>query len=103
MPSIFEPYDDIPIYDGHVPEDLFAEFTARMPNVCTELLTEIPNGHLLARRDIMPLVCSGPVAVSTGGILTNATHRHCRRGVGIEITIWDRFGPYAHFWQTGSI
>jgi len=46
MSDTFEPYDDMPVHDDHVPEDLFAAFVEHMPQVCVDLILETREGSL---------------------------------------------------------
>jgi len=104
MPDSFEPYDDMPVHDDHVPQDLFAEFIERMPQVCVEIILETREGYLLAKRDITPPGWFWPGSrLYKGEKLTDAAHRIAAEELGIKVTIQDRYGPYAHFWQTSSI
>jgi len=104
MPDSFAPYDDMPVHGDYIPEDIFAEFIKHMPQVCVEIILETQQGYLLAKRDITPPVWFWPGSrLYKGETLPDAAHRIAAEELGIEITIEDQYGPYAHFWEESSI
>lgn len=97
------PYDGMAVRDEHVPEDLFAEFVERMPQVCVEIVLETAAGLFLAKRAIEPEIWFWPGSrLYKGETLEEAAHRVAREEVGIEVTILDQYGPYEHFWKESS-
>lgn len=104
MTESFDPYDDMPVHDEYLSEDVFSDFLAQMPQVCVELILETADGILLAKRDIDPPVWFWPGSrLYKGERLEDAAHRVGREELGIEIQIQDRYGPYAHFWENSSV
>lgn len=104
MSDAFEPYDAMAIDDEWVPEELFSEFIARMPQICVDLIVETEEGILLAKRDIHPPVWFWPGSrLYKGERLREAAHRIADEELGIEVDIVDQYGPYAHFWADRSV
>jgi colanic acid biosynthesis protein WcaH len=94
------------IHDEYVPEDLFAEFTARMPQVCVEVVLDTEAGILLAKRTNKP--AKGEWFWPGGRLykgekLESAAHRVAREELGIDVAIEERLGVYAHFWETSAV
>lgn len=94
------------IHDECVPEDLFAEFTVRMPEVCVEVILEAHDGVLLAKRANEP--AKGEWFWPGGRLykgeeLDDAARRIAREELGIEVKIEDRLGIYGHFWETSAV
>jgi len=94
------------IHDEYVPEDLFAELTARMPQVCVEVVLETGDGVLLARRANEP--AKGEWFWPGGRLykgeeLTEAARRVAREELGIEVSVEERLGVYSHFWETSAV
>ena len=91
------------VHDAHIPEELFSQFTARMPQVCVELIVESKEGILVAKRDIEPSVWFWPGGrLYKGEELDDAAHRIADEELGIEVRITDRYGPYAHLWEESA-
>jgi colanic acid biosynthesis protein WcaH len=104
MPDTANIYDDMPVHDDYLPEDLFTEFVKHMPQVCVDPILETQQGYLLAKRDITPPVWFWPGSrLYKGEQLTEAAHRIAAEELDIDITIEDQCGPYAHFWEESSI
>jgi colanic acid biosynthesis protein WcaH len=94
------------IHDKYVPEDLFAEFTARMPQVCVEVVLDTEEGILLAKRTNEP--AKGEWFWPGGRLykgekLESAARRVAREELGIEVAIEERLGVYGHFWETSAV
>jgi len=86
------------------PEDLLAEVIEYIPQVCVDLILETQQGYLLAKRNIMPPVWFWPGSrLYKGEALPEAAHRIADEELGVEISIEDRYGPYAHFWKSSSV
>lgn len=103
MPGAFEPFTDMDVEDGYIPEELFEEFLARMPQVCVELIVETDDGILLAKRENYPEVWFWPGGrVYKGELLREAAHRIATEELGLSVRIIDRYGPYEHFWEQGN-
>jgi colanic acid biosynthesis protein WcaH len=103
MPESTDPYEAMPVHDEFVPDALFSEFVARMPQICVDVLLEADEGILVAKRDIEPRIWFWPGGrLYKGERLEEAAHRIAREELGIEVRIQDRYGPYAHFWATSS-
>jgi colanic acid biosynthesis protein WcaH len=97
---------DMEIHDEFVPEDLFAEFTDRMPQVCVEVVLDTDEGVLLARRTNKPTKGEWfwpGGRLYKGEELEAAAHRVAREELGIEVEIVERLGVYAHFWETSAV
>ncbi|WP_254840970.1 NUDIX domain-containing protein [Natronomonas marina] len=104
MPDDVTPYEDMHVHDEHIPEDRFAEFIARMPQVCVDLILETQQGFLLAKREITPSVWFWLGSrLYKGERLPDAAHRIADEELGLDITIHDQYGPYAHFWESSSV
>jgi len=94
------------VHDEYVPEDLFAEFTARMPEACVEVVLETEEGVLLAKRANEP--AKGEWFWPGGRLykgekLEDAARRVAREELGIEVGVEGRLGVYAHFWETSAV
>lgn len=104
MTAPFEPYDEMPVHDEFVSEELFSDFLTHMPQVCVEVILETAEGILIAKRDIDPPVWFWPGSrLYKGERLEDAAHRVGQEELGIDIQIQDRYGPYAHFWEESSV
>ena len=94
------------VHDEYVPEELFAAFTARMPEVCVEVVLDAPEGVLLARRTNEP--AKGEWFWPGGRLykgekLEPAARRIAREELGIDVTVEERLGVYAHFWERSAV
>ena len=88
------------VHDERVPEDLYAEFLAHMPQVCVEVVLDTDEGVLLAKRENEPRVWFWPGGrLYKGERLDAAAHRIAREELGIEVRTEERLGVYAHFWD----
>jgi colanic acid biosynthesis protein WcaH len=97
---------DMEIHDEYVPEDLFAEFTGRMPQVCVEVVLDTDEGILLAKRTNEP--AKGEWfwpggRLYKGETLEAAARRVTREELGIEVSIEEQLGVYSHFWETSAV
>jgi colanic acid biosynthesis protein WcaH len=94
------------VNDEYVPEELFAEFVASMPQVCVELVVEHDGGVLLARRTNEP---AGGEWFWPGSRLykgerpVEAVHRIAGEELGIGVELGERLGVYSHFWESSSL
>jgi len=94
------------VHDEYVPEDLFAEFTARMPQVCVEVVLDTDEGVLLAKRTNEP--AKGEWFWPGGRLykgenLEPAARRIAREELGIDVAVEERLGVYSHFWETSAV
>jgi colanic acid biosynthesis protein WcaH len=94
------------VHDEYVPDELFAEFTARMPEVCVEVLLDTAKGVLLAKRTNRP--ARGEWFWPGGRLykgerLESAARRIAREELGLEVTVEERLGVYAHFWEGSAV
>jgi colanic acid biosynthesis protein WcaH len=100
MTNSVDPYE-MEIHDEFVPEELFSEFLATMPQVCVELIVETNEGILLAKREIDPDIWFWPGSrVYKSEELEAAAHRVADEELGIDVRIDDQYGPYTHFWNS---
>jgi colanic acid biosynthesis protein WcaH len=100
------PDDGMEVHDEYVPEDIFAEFTARMPQVCVEVVLDTEEGVLLAKRTNEP--AKGEWfwpggRLHKGEELEAAARRVAREELEVEVTIEERLGVYSHFWETSAV
>lgn len=94
------------VHDEHVPDDLFAEFTARMPEACVEVVLDHDGGVLVAKRTNEP--AKGEwfwpgSRLYKGEELDDAARRVAREELGIEVEIKELLGVYSHFWETSAL
>jgi colanic acid biosynthesis protein WcaH len=88
------------VHDAHIPEDLFGEFTARMPQVCVEVVLETAEGVLVAKRENDPQVWFWPGGrLYKGERLDAAARRIADEELGIAVDLRERLGVYEHFWE----
>lgn len=92
--------------DEFIPEEIFAEFIDRCPQVCVELLIEDDRGVLLAKRTREP--AKGEwfwpgSRLYKGERKEDAAHRIANEELGIDVEIENFVGVYEHFWETSSI
>lgn len=94
------PYQDMELRDDYIPEELFAEFIDKMPQVCVEIIVESEDGILIAKRNDNPTTWFWPGGrLFKGEKLPEAAHRIAQEELNIEIEIKDQYGPYEHFWE----
>jgi colanic acid biosynthesis protein WcaH len=92
------------VHDEFIPEDLFSEFIARMPQICIDLILETDDGILIAKREVDP-----PVwfwlgdRLYKGERLEEAAHRIAQEELNIEIRIQDQYGPHTHLWENSAV
>jgi colanic acid biosynthesis protein WcaH len=93
------------IHDDHIPDDLFAEFTARMPECCIEVILQHEGGILLARRTNEPVKGEWfwpGGRLYKGEELSEAAERIAREELGIDVEVHTPIGVYSHFWETSA-
>lgn len=87
------------VHDEYIPDELFAEFLAHMPQVCVEVVLDAPEGLLLLKRTNEPRVWFWPGSrLYKGERLEAAAHRVADEELGIDIAVEEELGTYAHFW-----
>lgn len=94
------------VHDERIPDDLFGAFLQRLPQVSVELLLEHDGAVLLARRTNEP--ASGEWFVPGGRLYKGETFaaavdRVAREELSLPVTVVERLGTYAHFWETGRL
>lgn len=94
------------IHDEHIPDDLFSEFTARMPECCIEVVVQYDGGVLLAKRSNEP--AKGEWFWPGGRLYKGETfevavHRIAREELGLNVEIFDRLGVYSHYWDSSAV
>lgn len=92
--------------DDWIPEELFAEFVATMPQACVELFLETDDGVLVARRANEP--AEGEwfwpgSRLLKGERLEEAAHRVAEEELDVEVDLTGRLGVYEHFWETSAV
>lgn len=93
------------VHDEFVPEETFAEFVARMPQVCVEVALVRDGSVLLAHRTNRPV--SGEwfwpgSRLYKGERLPEAARRVASEELGVEVEVLDRFGVYEHLWEESA-
>ncbi|MHB9286913.1 NUDIX domain-containing protein [Halobacteriales archaeon Cl-PHB] len=94
------------VHDEYIPEEAFAEFTERMPEVCVEVVLQTDAGVLLAKRTNDPVKDEWfwpGGRLYKGEELAEAAHRVAAEELGIEIHIEGQLGVYSHFWDTSAL
>lgn len=94
------------IYDERIPADLFAVFTARMPECTVELVVEHDETLLLTKRTNPP--AEGEwfwpgTRLYKGERPREAAHRLAEEELGIDVEILEMLGVYSHFWETSAL
>lgn len=94
------------VHDEHLPAELFAEFTAHLPEVCVELVVVRDGGVLLARRANEP--AKGEWFWPGGRLYkgeepADAATRVAREELGVAVEVVDFLGVYSHFWETSAL
>lgn len=94
------------VHDEHIPDDLFSEFTARMPECCIEVVVQHDGGVLLAKRSNEP--AKGEWfwpggRLYKGETFEAAVHRIAREELGLNVEIFDRLGVYSHYWDSSAV
>jgi len=93
------------VHDEHVPAEVYAEFVARMPQVCVEVVVETDDGVLLTKRTSEPArgewFWPGS-RLYKGEALDDAARRIAREELGLDVGVVERFGVYAHCWETSA-
>ncbi len=94
------PYETMPVHDEFVPEETYAEFVARMPQACVELVLETAEGLLLAERTIHPRLWFWPGSrLYKGESLEAAARRVASEELGVEVRLLEQLGVHTHFWR----
>ena len=93
------------VHDERVPAERYADFLARMPEACVDVVVEHDGRVLLARRENEP--AQGEwfwpgSRLFKGETLEAAVHRVAREELGIEVVIEEQLGATAHFWDTSE-
>lgn len=93
------------VHEERIPEELFSDFVAHMPQVCVEVVVERDGEVLLTKRANEPVQGEwfwpgGRLLKGEG--LENAAHRIAGEELGIVVEILDQLGVYAHFWDTSA-
>jgi colanic acid biosynthesis protein WcaH len=94
------------VHDEHIPDDLFAEFTARMPECCVEVVLQHEGGVLLARRTNEPVKDEWfwpGGRLYKGEALTGAAERIAHEELGLEVEVHEHLGVYSHFWERSAV
>lgn len=104
MTDEFESYEMMPIHDEYIPEDKFSQFIETMPQVCVDILFETADGILLVKRAIEPSIWFWPGGrLYKGERLAEAARRVAREELGVGVSVRERYGPYAHFWEDSAV
>lgn len=95
----------VKVHDNRIPNDLFAAFLERLPQVSVELFLETDRGVLLLRRTNEP--AKGEwfwpgTRLFKGETFTAAAERLAKEELGISVDLGSRLGTYAHFWDVGT-
>ncbi len=93
------------VHDEWIPEDVFGECIDRLPQVCVEVVLTHDGGVLLARRTNPP--AEGEWfwpggRLRKGERLDAAARRIGREELGLVVTVEERLGVQAHFWDTAA-
>lgn len=94
------------IHDERLPADLFAVFTARMPECTVEIVLEHDDSLLLTKRTNPP--AEGEwfwpgTRLYKGEQLPEAASRLAEEEIGVEVEIEELLGVYSHFWETSAL
>lgn len=94
------------IHDEWLPADLFAVFTARMPESTVELVVERDDTSLLTKRTNPP--AKGEwfwpgTRLYKGERPHGAARRLAEDELGIEVEILEMLGVYSHYWETSAL
>lgn len=96
---------DMQVDAERIPDDLFAQFLDRMPQVSVELVLEHEGRVLLLER------CNEPAKgewfwpgtrLYKGEEFERAVRRLAREELGLAVDIERRLGVYSHFWEVGA-
>lgn len=93
------------VHDSRIPEDLFAAFLERLPQVSVELFLETNRGVLLLRRTNEPAAGEWfwpGTRLFKGETIEAAAERLAREELGVAVDLESQLGTYAHFWDTGA-
>lgn len=93
------------VHDSRIPDDLFAAFLKRLPQVSVELFLETDRGVLVLRRTNEPAAGEWfwpGTRLFKGETFETAAKRLAQEELGIEINLKSRLGTYAHFWDEGA-
>jgi colanic acid biosynthesis protein WcaH len=92
-------------HDERIPEETFAEFLSRLPQVSVELFLETERGVLLVRRTNEP--AKGEwfwpgTRLYKGERFDDAARRLAEEELGLDVNVGEHLGTYEHFWDTGA-
>ena len=93
------------VYSSYIPDEQFAEFLKRLPQVSVELFLESDRGVLLLRRTNEPAAGEWflpGTRLFKGETFEAATKRLAREELGVDVDTKSRLGTYAHFWDTAA-
>ncbi|NUB91500.1 NUDIX domain-containing protein [Haloterrigena sp. SYSU A121-1] len=93
------------VHNERIPDDLFSEFIAQMPEICVEIVVENDEGILLAKRTNKPVKDEWfwpGGRLYKGEQLEDAAHRIANEELGIDVELLDQLGVYSHFWETSA-
>lgn len=96
----------IEVHDERIPDELFGEFTARMPECCVEVVVEIDDGVLLARRTNEPTKGEWfwpGGRLYKGEPLKSAARRIAAEELGIDVDVHELLGVYSHVWESSAV
>lgn len=94
------------VHDEYVPEEVFGACLDRLPQVCVELVVRHDGGVVLARRTNEPAAGEWfwpGGRLFKGERLEAAVHRLAAAELGLDVTVTDRLGVQAHFWERSSV
>jgi colanic acid biosynthesis protein WcaH len=92
------------LHDSYVPDEQFTAFLETMPQVCVELVLETEAGILVGKRTGKPRVWFWPGGrLYKGERLDDAAHRIAAEELGIDVSLEERLGVQAHFWDPEAV
>jgi colanic acid biosynthesis protein WcaH len=93
------------MHDNHIPDELYAAFLKRLPQVSVELFLETERGVLLLRRTNEPAAGEWfwpGTRLFKGESFQSAVKRLSKKELGVEVELGQQLGIYSHFWDTGA-
>lgn len=94
------------VHDEFIPEETFGDCLAHLPQVCVEVVVAHDGGIVLARRSNAPAAGEWfwpGGRLYKGERLTDAAERIAREELELSVTIEERLGVHAHFWDSASV
>jgi colanic acid biosynthesis protein WcaH len=91
------------VNDNPIPDELYAAFLKRLPQVSVELFLETERGVLLLRRTNEPAAGEWfwpGTRLFKGESFQSAAKRLSQAELGIEVELGPHLGTYSHFWDT---